>query len=90
MSSQYAVINDGTTAGHEIRISGVKSFRAYHDLLAYLQANVAVNNVRVRAVHQNDLVLDLDLSADWSQVWATLSLDNRLLLSAQGDYIWQP
>ena len=43
----------------------------------------------VRAVHENDLVLDLDLSADWNQVWATLSLDNRLLLSEQGDYVWQ-
>ena len=89
LSSRYAVIDDGTSSGHELRVSGVSSFRAYHDLLAYLQANVAVNNVRVRAVHENDLVLDLDLSADWNQVWVTLSLDNRLLLSEQGDYVWQ-
>jgi len=89
MSSRYAVLDDGTSAGHELEVSDINTFRSYHDLLSYLKANVAVNSVRVRSVHQDRVVLDLGLSADWAQVWATLSLDKRLLQTEQGDYQWR-
>ena len=91
LSARYALRSDGIAGGHQLMIQGVQNFRQYHDVISYLNANVAVNSVRVLAVNQQDLTLELDLAADWAQVWSTLALDKRLLATEQEHvFSWQP
>ena len=91
MAQKYAVRNDGDQTGQMIMVSGVGNFRQYHDLLAYLNANVAINRVHVRSADQQNLMLELELATDWSQVWSMLALDRRLHTTEQPlVYHWQP
>ncbi|MDK2776165.1 MAG: DUF2066 domain-containing protein [Pseudomonadota bacterium] len=90
LSLRYAVVNDGSAGGHELRVQDVQNFRQYHDLLTYLNANVAINSVRVAAASEHELTLELDLAADWAQVWSTLELDRKLLGTGQDSvYRWR-
>lgn len=91
LSVRYALRSDGMASGHQLMVQGVQNFRQYHDVITYLNANVAVNSVRVLAVNQQNLTLELDLAADWAQVWSTLALDKRLLATEQEQvFRWQP
>lgn len=90
MSGRYAVISDGSAGGHQLVIQGIESFRQYHDVITYLSANVAVNAVHVVAVNQQELTLELDLAAEWPQVWSMLALDKRLQSTEQDSvYRWR-
>lgn len=90
MAARYAVLTEDNASGYQIQVRGVESFGQYQDVINYLNANVAVNAVRVVSVNQQELTLELDLSADWQQVWTTLALDHRLLPDEQESvYNWR-
>lgn len=92
-ASRYAVKTDGLylPEGHQLTISGVRDFRDYYQLLSYLRARVAINDVQLLQADQQQLTLALDLAADWSQVWRLLALDKRLVAQPDSDIlVWQP
>lgn len=91
LASQYAVRSDALAGGQQIQVIGVENFRQYHDVVAYLKNNVAVKQVGIVQADQDRLTLDLDLAAEWSQVWSVLVLDKRLHPTDQEQvYRWQP
>lgn len=78
-AQQYAVVRQGSSdSGFTLHVSGVQRFADYQQLLSYLQANVAIDSAQVSAVEGDRIRLHLQLAAPWQQVWAVLSLDNRL------------
>lgn len=90
MAARYAVLNDGTSGGYQLIIDGVADFHAYQNILTYLKANVAINDVKIISVNGQTLTLELDLAAEWNQVWTTLALDKRLLPTEQESiYHWR-
>lgn len=90
MAKRFSVVSSGAEAGFRIQVSGVDGFRHYQDVLSYLRANVAIKDVRVVGVQGDVLTLELDLTADWDQVWTTLALDRRLLQTEQESvYNWR-
>ena len=71
-------------------LDGVADFHAYQNILSYLKANVAINDVKIVSVNGQALTLELDLAAEWKQVWTTLALDKRLLPTEQESiYHWR-
>ncbi|WP_430462873.1 DUF2066 domain-containing protein [Thalassolituus sp. LLYu03] len=90
MAARFAVVSSESTGGFQIQVGDVTSFKQYQDVLNYLKANVAIKAVRVVSVTNQMLTLELDLSADWAQVWTTLALDRRLLQTEQESvYNWR-
>ena len=91
LAQRYAVRSQSETSGQMIMVSDVDNFRQYHELLAYLNSNNAIDQVHIRSVDTNNLILELDLAADWDQVWSVLALDRRLVATDQPQvYRWQP
>lgn len=90
LSQRYAVRSDSIAGGYQIQITGIKDFKRYNDAIAYLKANVAVKQARVVMMSQDALTLELELTAEWPQVWSMLSLDKRLRETDQEQvYHWQ-
>jgi len=91
LAQRYAVRSQNEASGQMIMVSDVDNFRQYHELLAYLLSNNAIDQVHIRSVDNNNLILELDLAADWNQVWSVLALDRRLVATDQPQvYRWQP
>ena len=91
MTQRYAIRSTDIASGQQVVISGIRDFRQYHDVMAYLDASVAVKRVHVRSVDQENLILELELATDWAQVWSMLALDRRLHETDQPQvYRWQP
>lgn len=89
-SQKYAVKSTGQAAGVQISVAGIKNFTDYQELLTYLKANAAIKQVRVLSAQNQNLQLELELSAPWAQIWGVLALDKRLRLSeTEQVYQWQ-
>lgn len=91
LAQHYAVRSNTESSGQQLQVSNVNNFHEYQQLLNYLQATSVVKEVRVLAVKQNQLTLELTLSSSWEQAWSTLALDHRLLATDQPQmFQWQP
>lgn len=90
LAHRYAIQSNTENSGQHIDVANINGFQQYQDLLNYLQANSAIKNIKVRAINQQQVSLELTLSTGWEQVWDTLALDHRLMATEQPQtYQWQ-
>lgn len=90
LAEHYAVADTLSASGQQITVQGIKNFKQYQHLLEYLNANIAIKNVAVTAISQDQLSVSLDLSTDWHRVWQNLSFDKRLQETDESlVYRWQ-
>lgn len=90
LAQRYAVQSNSESNEQQLDITNVNSFQQYQNVLSYLQANSVIKEVRVVAVKDNLISLELSLSSSWEQAWSTLALDHRLMATDQPQtYQWQ-
>lgn len=90
LAQRYAIQSNNENSGQLIDVANINGFQQYQNLLNYLQANSAIKEVKVQAVKQNKVSLELILSTSWEQVWSTIALDHRLMATDQPQtYQWQ-
>ncbi|CAA0082835.1 Uncharacterised protein [Zhongshania aliphaticivorans] len=72
----------GSSANTTIHVSGVNSFASYASLVTYLEGLAVIQHANTVWLNKDELILELVLNDDMEKVRRFLTLDGRLLESA--------